>query len=373
MFEKRAYEQWGLRRIAAELNETGIKTIKGKPWQQTTVRSCLTNVSYLGHTRYGVRRKYKGIQLLSETFRLSEVEKFDSGRYLYDRSMRLQPLGVYVYWDSTAERSKRLHRDRFCVDIAGSALDGLSGSAVLKLVRRLVFEFWMLGSRTDAAFDDRGRTIAPFEVAEVAKRDDFTGFRRFKHDEPMRLGGIREGDQVTFGRRGRDGSGKLLRVYDKGLESDGENDSVRWEVELSKDRAREAVFQLAQCKSVEQFAGLLGGLIGGAIDFVSRTDRVGDKNVCRLERLKWWGEIVEVLGKVVLAIDRPGVRVEKSREWVQESVATVLAMLETAVGEDKFARWFAVLLEQGRLKLKPRHRGALKEFWGRGWEDWICN
>ena len=62
MFEKRAYEHWGLRRIAAELNAMGLKTIKGKPWQQTTVRSCLTNVSYLGHTRYGVRRKHKGIR-----------------------------------------------------------------------------------------------------------------------------------------------------------------------------------------------------------------------------------------------------------------------------------------------------------------------
>jgi len=62
MFEKRAYQQWGLRRIAADLNEMGIKTIKGQPWKQTTVRSCLTNVSYLGHTRYGVRRKYKGIR-----------------------------------------------------------------------------------------------------------------------------------------------------------------------------------------------------------------------------------------------------------------------------------------------------------------------
>lgn len=62
MFEKRSYERRGLRRIAAALNELGSKTIKGQPWKASTVRSCLTNVTYMGHTLYGVRRKYKGIR-----------------------------------------------------------------------------------------------------------------------------------------------------------------------------------------------------------------------------------------------------------------------------------------------------------------------
>ena len=52
----------GLRAIAAELNRRGHHTIKGEPWKSTTVRSCLTNIAYLGHTRYGVRRKYNGIR-----------------------------------------------------------------------------------------------------------------------------------------------------------------------------------------------------------------------------------------------------------------------------------------------------------------------
>ena len=62
MFEKRAHERSGLRRIAADLNEMDLQTIKGQPWKQSTVRSCLTNLTYVGHTRYGVRRKYKGVR-----------------------------------------------------------------------------------------------------------------------------------------------------------------------------------------------------------------------------------------------------------------------------------------------------------------------
>ncbi|MCH7591810.1 MAG: recombinase family protein [Planctomycetes bacterium] len=62
MFGKRAHERLGLRRIAADLNEMGLQTIKAQPWKQSTVRSCLTNLTYIGHTRYGVRRKYKGVR-----------------------------------------------------------------------------------------------------------------------------------------------------------------------------------------------------------------------------------------------------------------------------------------------------------------------
>jgi len=62
MFQKRAYERWGLRRIAAALNAAGHHTINGQPWKTTTVRSCLTNVTYIGHTRYGVRRKLAGVR-----------------------------------------------------------------------------------------------------------------------------------------------------------------------------------------------------------------------------------------------------------------------------------------------------------------------
>ena len=62
MFEKRAYEDWGYRRIAQALNRKGFKTLKGQPWKDSTVRSCLTNMAYLGHTRYGIRRKYAGVR-----------------------------------------------------------------------------------------------------------------------------------------------------------------------------------------------------------------------------------------------------------------------------------------------------------------------
>jgi site-specific DNA recombinase len=62
MFHKRADEAWGYRRIAQALNRKGFKTLKGQPWKNTTVRSCLTNIAYLGHMRYGVRRKHAGVR-----------------------------------------------------------------------------------------------------------------------------------------------------------------------------------------------------------------------------------------------------------------------------------------------------------------------
>ena len=72
MFEKRGCARAGFRSIAHALNERGSKTIKGQPWKATTVRSCLRNIVYLGHTRYGERRKYAGVRNAVEHTNLSK-------------------------------------------------------------------------------------------------------------------------------------------------------------------------------------------------------------------------------------------------------------------------------------------------------------
>lgn len=62
IFEKRGQQGCGFRQIAGELNARGYKTLRGGLWTLSTIRSCLTNMTYIGHTRYGVRRKHKGIR-----------------------------------------------------------------------------------------------------------------------------------------------------------------------------------------------------------------------------------------------------------------------------------------------------------------------
>ncbi|MCH7597401.1 MAG: recombinase family protein [Planctomycetes bacterium] len=106
MFEKRAHERVGLRRIAADLNETGLQTIKGQPWKQSTVRSCLTNLTYIGHTRYGVRRKYKGVRNQIEGVELARNPR-DEWITVEDTHEALIPMDLFERVASTFRENGR--------------------------------------------------------------------------------------------------------------------------------------------------------------------------------------------------------------------------------------------------------------------------
>ncbi|GAI12027.1 unnamed protein product, partial [marine sediment metagenome] len=110
-------------------------------------------------------------------------------------------------------------------------------------------------------------------------------------------------DAVTFGRRASKGSRAFLRVYDKYLESNGESDCIRWELELTQHKADKVFKYLAGCDgNLETFATVCGAIIGGCITFVHRTERAGDKNIIRLAEYDWWTAIKETLHTLSLRI-----------------------------------------------------------------------
>jgi DNA relaxase NicK len=93
-------------------------------------------------------------------------------------------------------------------------------------------------TRCDVALSTMSCRVASMDdIRAAADRGNYAGF--LKHmplREQMRDGTI-TGDSVTFGARGKDGSGKYMRIYDKALESGGVVDAIRYECVFSK-RAR---------------------------------------------------------------------------------------------------------------------------------------
>lgn len=299
-------------------------------------------------------------------------EDLDYGQNTYDRSRVWEPLGVRLMWDSTPERAGRLHDGRCFLAIPGQALDSLGAADLLVLVKVLVNQFWFKSTRTDVAYDDGSRLIEPHAVYDAALAGNFTGYKRFQHHCPMRLNGEREGDMVTFGTRGRDGSGKYLRVYDKAKESEGTNNAVRWEVEFSKERARLVFFNLSRCETVGELAELLAGLVGASIDFIDRAERPHEPNLDRLDRLGWWSQIRERLGAVAIRNPSRVLVVEKAKLWVEKAVAATLGMLREAVGPAEFSEWLLGVAAHGAGRLRSRQVGALEVFWqhSQGRETW---
>jgi hypothetical protein len=171
-------------------------------------------------------------------------------------------------------------------------------------------------TRLDVRLDDYTRQIIDLGKVESARlAGNFAGFRVCGRFGDSKLQGGRLlslGETITFGKRGRDGSGRYIRFYDKSLESKGRICSNRMEVEYSKKHADAAFRVLVSvlCADhsgpgvldVQAAAVALGKLVVGAIEFVDRSS--SSPHLGRLPVLDWWSSIVSQVGAVRVQVQR---------------------------------------------------------------------
>jgi hypothetical protein len=287
------------------------------------------------------------------------------GRFFYDRHYAW-PVGVKLYYHSDGDKAG-LTGDRVCIDVSGSALDML-GTYQQAVFARGLLQFDFKASRGDGYFDDYSRRITPTELyravhgedadGNITKRD-YTGFRSVHYDHRTGRDGV-TGDMVCFGRRGREGSGKYLRVYDKALESNGEIDAIRWENEYSGDRAI-AFFNLVADTGNDpaRLGSAITGSIAGSIDFLKRSERPHEKNLSRLERYDWWQSILDDLGDTVtLKAPTPDKSIEKAVLYVEKQVTPNLQMLRKAFGDRRFYQWLLDVVA-GEDRITAKHQQCI--------------
>ncbi|HBG78954.1 MAG TPA: hypothetical protein DDW84_08990 [Phycisphaerales bacterium] len=295
-----------------------------------------------------------------------EYDEQKFGLWRYDRSINW-PVGVSLNYQSSDERDE-ITKGKVTLEVQGKALDGLSFSDIEILLDGLrIFEPQV--GRLDLYFDDVHRVISPAmlhrKVVRLSKdgkrvlKADFSGFRKCSRKDDMDATKGREFDTVTFGKRGSKGNGKFLRVYDKELESDGANNAIRWELELSGDKSN-AVYKALCCNSgdVEKMAKVISSTIGGCIDFVHRT---GDKNIGRLERYEFWDYILFLLGAAKIENKPVKKSIEKSKEWIERQVTKSLTAIKKAFGDREFFEWFLSLIETEQ-PLSAAHLNAIAEY-----------
>ena len=186
------------------------------------------------------------------------------------------------------------------------------------------------------------------EVAEFADQGSYKGFRKHRPIVERRHNGELMGETIYFGARGKDGAGKFLRCYGKDLESKGEVDSVRWEVEFSKERANIIFFQLAMSSNITEFATKLAMFIGGAIDFIERNGNRRDT----IDRLAFWEQILDALGAAVVRNPKPDQSIETAMNWIEVSVTPSLEKIRRAVGDDRYYEWLQKQMESVELRKK---------------------
>lgn len=212
-------------------------------------------------------------------------------------------------------------------------------------------------TRLDVRIDDYEKTVTIEEIAQAAKSGNFACFRSFRIIESGIMGNSRTGGTVEFGRRGKNGTGKFFRSYDKGVESGGKFECIRHELELSGERSANCFAILAQAPS-ELWPELIGGWIRDAISFVDRSvsDRLG-----RCPLLGWWEQLIGKFNALSLSVERPKTTIEKAKKWLQKQVAPTIAFVCNAIGSSgqDWDEWFTLLMDAGEKRMNDFHRSIL--------------
>ncbi len=243
--------------------------------------------------------------------------------------------GASLNYDTDLERAGQWHGGKCTVEIPGQALD-LIGKTDLHLFLLSLRQFSPTCTRIDIFFDDYKRLIEPGSLHSIVKKVDFSGFKMSQIKQGFNGKKLIQ-DEVDFGKRGQNGSGKYLRIYDKFLESKGEKNCVRMEVEFTKKRAQLVFEKLSESVDIEVFAVLCGALVGGSIKFIQRS---GDKNICRLKVYDFWQEILDLLGKVVIRVPSKKTDMAGKIMYIFRQVSPTLALLRrTFVDDEDFFHW----------------------------------
>jgi len=289
------------------------------------------------------------------SFFFGDSSKDGYGLWSYDTRYSW-PNGASLNFDSDPDRCALVHAGKATLDLPGKALDTIPQDR-LHLFLIGLRRYDPACTRCDVFFDDYQRLISPSALQDIIKRTDYSGFRKAQLKQRFERGRLIH-DEVDLGTRGDNGSGKYLRVYDKALESNGQKDCVRWEVEFSKERAHTVFDKLSSVKTIDAFATLCGSLVAGAINFVHRTH---DKNIRRLEVYEFWQQIKKTLGVLVVRVAIKHTDITEMYKWVFRQVSPTLACLRgTFVDDVDFTNWLYYLLDEGELKMSQRQINIAK-------------
>lgn len=221
--------------------------------------------------------------------------------------------------------SARRGVDSCMVDVPGAVLDTLEPAQRVELLVALLSRGFR-ATRIDCAMDVRDGVWSQLQdrVRAAFKRGELCGARCVQGYDDLRLDG-NDAQGTYIGKRGKEGSGRLSNIYDKGLESgttDKAGEWVRWEVRFSGDCAAEVAMLIG--REPERAAMTMAGVILGSVDFRAVN---GQTALCRRPRLAWWRKILEDVEGVRVVAKRVSSSWEGWARWMREQVAPGLARL----------------------------------------------
>jgi hypothetical protein len=307
-----------------------------------------------------------------------EPEHSDFALWYYDAVMTW-PNGVKVRYHTREERY-HLTGARFALECPGEVVAAMPALKLIDFLESWANDLGISVSRLDERLLDYEWIVSPLELAALKLRlidpltksvvhRDFTGLEAYDESFPTDGSKLRMAE-VSFGRRGSDGSGSYLRFYDKELESQGDIAAACWELESSGDKARHRFADILEAVKwaratdddpVVAMARVIGQHIGGCIDFIHRDQ--GDKNLARCPRYDFWTKILAKLsGRLTWANEQAKKTVERAKQYIFRQVIPTLQMLKEALSSERFWDWLQKECLDGADRLRAVHRRAIAEY-----------
>jgi hypothetical protein len=214
----------------------------------------------------------------------------------------------------------RTGADSIMVECGGSVLSSMSGDDRVALLRAFM-ELGLKPTRLDIAVDVAYDGVDLVMVVERGCREgNLCGARIWEPCHKFDCHGAHRQAMVRMGARGKDGGGRFVRVYDKGLERGTQaNQWHRWELEASDDVAEQVASALLF--AAEDWTRVAAAMALGAVDF-----REGSKHqeVSRRGRVAWWASFLGLVDAVCVRSKRRLSTAEGTVEYFRKSVAPLL-------------------------------------------------
>lgn len=255
---------------------------------------------------------YEVLRHLETLFGKSELGK---GRFFLDTGYHFPEGGVFIDLDQDHNKNHAV------IELPGALIGELSFAQV----RQLIYDISGYGyraTRIDIALDFFDRPNLINTIRESCDRGELCRSKTYQHILE-RSGTAMTAHGINIGKRGKKGSGRYLRVYDKGLEQKTHQPGewVRWEVELSDTCAQ----QFATKFATEDDA--ISTALSHALWVVEFREKTSSRMLARRPLAHWFQEITQHTTRERLTAVRAKSTVESYTRWVKTSVAPKLATL----------------------------------------------
>ncbi|MEM6757595.1 MAG: replication initiation factor domain-containing protein, partial [Planctomycetota bacterium] len=272
------------------------------------------------------------------------------------RSSRKWSCGTRVTFDGVNDNNA----DLLSVSITGDALSQFGIEATLQLLRDLL-SWGGKCSRIDIPIDfkDEHSPVGLIDhVIASCHRGELCKARKYKLIEQFTAEGACTGRTIYLGSRAKSGSGRYVRVYDKGLES-GKAEAghhERFEVEFKQEPAQLVAIALASSEAWEQEAAAY------ALGAVSFNEVTGFASLLRRPLVEWWAALIDGLTVKTAKVKRVPTTLDAYLAWINDVIVPRLDDMAKATSQTRQKVLDLICTQQDRSRPAGGRNPVVKQF-----------